>query len=155
MNKIRGFELVDKYKKVGEALLPRRTTLHAAGYDFFAAEDKTVPSIKETLTTTLVSTGVKAYMPKNEFLMLVNRSSSPRKRKLILPNGVGIIDSDYYNNEKNEGEIFLQLINFADEAYDVKQGDRICQGIFMPYLLVDEDIQPDKQRLGGFGSSGQ
>lgn len=52
-------------------------------------------------------------MKDDEFLMLANRSSSPLKRSLILPNGVGIIDADYYNNPNNEGEIFVQLVNFG------------------------------------------
>lgn len=52
-------------------------------------------------------------MQPDEFLMLANRSSNPLKHGLILPNGVGIVDADYYGNDNNEGEIFFQLVNFG------------------------------------------
>lgn len=151
--KLRGFEWVSKYDNTSDLSLPKRSTIASAGYDFLAIEDAVVPSITETLETTLVSTGVKAYMPASEFLLLANRSSSPRKRQLILPNGVGIIDSDYYNNEENEGEIFLQLMNFGKETQVIKRGERICQGIFMPYGVIDNEEKPEKSRNGGFGST--
>lgn len=51
-------------------------------------------------------TGIKAYMPEDEVLILANRSSNTYKRNVTLPNGIGVIDSDYYNNEKNEGNLF-------------------------------------------------
>ncbi len=60
----------------------------------------------KTLKPQLVPTGVKAYMQPDEMLVLANRSSNPLKRGLILPNGIGIVDADYYNNDDNEGEIF-------------------------------------------------
>lgn len=151
---VRGFKLVSRFQGQEEALLPRRSTLHAAGYDFFAAEKTAVPPLQEDLTPILVATGVKAYMPDDEYLMLVNRSSSPRKHHLILPNGVGIIDADYYNNENNEGEIYLQLINYGPKEVVVEKGSRICQGLFMKYHLADNEISPQNARQGGFGSSG-
>lgn len=150
----RGFEVVTKYAGAEDELIPRRSTLNSAGYDFFAAEDTLIPTIQRQLKPTLVPTGVKAYMPVNEYLMLVNRSSSPRKNNLVLPNGVGIIDADYYGNPDNEGEIYLQLINYGETDFTIKRGHRICQGIFMPYLLADEEINPTDVRSGGFGSSG-
>ena len=103
----------------------------------------------------LVPTGIKAYMKDDEFLMLANRSSSPLKRSLILPNGVGIIDADYYNNPNNEGEIFVQLVNFGLKDQLIKKGDRIGQGIFLPYLVADNDEGGKETRTGGFGSSGK
>ena len=105
------------------------------------------------LKPVLVPTGIKAYMPKNEFLMLVNRSSGPLKRRLILPNGVGVVDADYYNNESNEGELFFQLINYGVKDVVIKKGERIGQGIFMPFLTADDEEQPQSDRVGGFGST--
>lgn len=154
VGKKRGFEIVTKYLDAKDELMPRRSTIHSAGYDFFAAEDTVIPPIHRQLKSTLVPTGIKAYMPPNEYLMLVNRSSSPHKHNLALPNGVGIIDADYYGNSNNEGEIYLQLINYGEGDFAIKRGDRICQGIFMPYLLAEEEINPTKVRNGGFGSSG-
>lgn len=167
--KKRGFEVISKYIDA-DIQLPKRATKHSAGYDFYAAEDIVVPSMmkqlkkhtqsnesesKQALTSTLVPTGIKAYMPENEYLMLANRSSNPMKYQLAIPNGMGIIDADYYGNTKNEGEIFLQLINYGFENHTIRKGDRICQGIFMPFLTVDNEEEPIASREGGFGSSGQ
>ncbi len=102
---------------------------------------------------TLVPTGIKAYMQEDEYLQLVNRSSNPLKRFLTLPNGVGIIDADYYNSEGNEGHIYVQLLNFGPFDQKISKGERIAQGIFMPFLKADEDTGGQSERSGGFGSS--
>lgn len=176
MDKVRGFEVVTKYADEG-ITLPKRATKGSAGYDFSAAEDITIPSIwnvllknnglatmqdgeiveenKSFLKSTLVPTGIKAYMPEDEYLMLVNRSSNPLKNNLSLPNGIGIIDSDYYGNANNEGEIFVQLVNYGLEDYTIQKGDRIAQGIFTPYQVIDEESDEFGTRIGGFGSSGK
>ncbi|MEK6189604.1 MAG: dUTP diphosphatase [Carnobacterium alterfunditum] len=179
MEKKRGFEVISAYKSKG-IHLPARATNHAAGYDFEAAEEIIVPSIwkalfknitremkpKETdsiflednkkyLKSTLIPTGIKAYMGEDEYLQLANRSSNPIKHQLILPNGVGIIDADYYNNENNEGHIYFQFIHYGLTDHVVKKGDRIGQGIFMPFLKADADRAIGKIRSGGFGSSGR
>lgn len=174
----RGFKIVSARKDQG-LHLPQRQTTQAAGYDFEAAEDFTLPSIwkgnfikalwqlhhQQELTAAefkqadaalkpyLVPTGIKAYMQEGEFLLLANRSSGPLKRRLILPNGIGIIDADYYNNDNNEGEIFIQLINYGLRDYTIKKGERIGQGIFLPYLVADDEQAPTAQRTGGFGST--
>lgn len=176
----RGFEIVSRFKNE-DIQLPQRATTNAAGYDFCAREDFVLPSIwklnfvkifnilreKKELTNNdyenatkvlkpyLVPTGIKAFMQDDEFLMLANRSSAPLKRGLILPNGVGIVDADYYNNENNEGEIFFQLVNFGIRDYTIKKGERIGQGIFMPFLTADQEEKPATKRTGGFGSSGK
>lgn len=176
MNKVRGFEIVSSYEGK-EITLPERATQQAAGYDFQAAEDIVVPTIwnvllknqalqqnetsglpeanKEYLASTLVPTGVKAYMQEDEYLQLANRSSNPIKNQLSMPNGVGIVDADYYGNEKNEGHIYFQFINYGLTDYVIKKGDRIGQGIFMPYLKADKDTNSGVIRTGGFGSSGK
>src|SRR5699024_9113771 len=107
------------------------------------------------LKSTLVPTGIKVFMPDNEYLMLVNRSSNPLKNFLAIPNGIGIIDSDYYNNENNEGEIFVQIINYGIEDYVIEKGDRIAQGIFSPYKTLRNEEEIFENRTGGFGSSGK
>lgn len=166
MKEPRGFEIVSKYRGKGIDI-PKRSTNQSAGYDFAAAIDIVVPSIwelvkenKESLKekimpSILVPTGIKAYMPAGEYLMLVNRSSNPLKNNLSLPNGIGIIDSDYYNSEETEGEIFVQLINYGLADYEIKKGDRIAQGIFNTYKIIDEEGQLLKKRTGGFGSTGK
>lgn len=174
----RGFKIVSSKQDQG-LHLPSRQTANAAGYDFEAAEDFVLPSIwkgnflktlwkihqqsklspddlkhaDQCLKPYLVPTGIKAYMQDNEFLLLSNRSSGPLKRRLILPNGVGIVDADYYDNDSNEGEIFFQLINYGLTDYHIKKGERIGQGIFMPFLVADDEKQPIARRTGGFGST--
>lgn len=166
---VRGFEVVSTYKDKG-INVPKRATKGSAGYDLEAAEDIVIPSIwkamkiteeqlkegeGEYLKSTLVPTGIKAYMPEDEYLLLANRSSNPMKRQLALPNGIGVIDSDYYNNEGNEGEIFVQLINYSFDDVTVKKGERIAQGIFQKYEVIDEEVDEHQTRIGGFGSSGE
>lgn len=78
---------------------------------------------------TLVSTGMKCKLAPGTYLELSVRSSTPLKHWLVLANGVGIIDADYYNNASNEGEIFLQIINLSPFNIMVKKGEAIGQGI--------------------------
>lgn len=83
-----------------------------------------------------------------------NRSSNPLKHFLVLPNGVGIVDSDYYNNPDNEGPIYFQLLNFGLSIKKLKKRS-YRQGIFLPFLKADADEENDmNERTGGFGSSG-
>ena len=80
------------------------------------------------------------------------RSSSPLKYWLVLANSKGVIDADYYNNVDNEGEIFLQVINFSPFPIVIKKGEAIGQGIIVPYLTTENDIASG-ERVGGFGST--
>lgn len=75
-------------------------------------------------------TGIKAYMGEDEFLQLANRSSNPLKRFLVLTNGVGVIDSDYYNNEANEGHIMFQFTNFGFKDVVIKKASVSAKGSF-------------------------
>ena len=148
-NKIRGFELVEKYKE-DINLLPERGTAHAAGYDLKAAETVEIKpnEIK------LIPVGLKAYMQPGEVLYLYDRSSNPKKKGIVLINSVGVIDGDYYNNESNEGLMFAQMLNITNETVVVNKYDRIMQGVFSPYLIADGD-KADGVRVGGFGSTGK
>lgn len=101
---------------------------------------------------TLVPTGIKARMPEDYFLQLSVRSSLPLKHWLIMGNGVGIIDADYYNNPDNEGHIYFQLINLLPFDIKLKKGDCIGQGIFLPYGTTIDDAA-DGERVGGLGST--
>ena len=174
------FMLVSDYDD--ENLLPQRGTALSAGYDFVVAEDVIIPSyykmsekfmmhqlsferlnmytIEEVskltkefgFKPTLVPTGVKAYIPKDEYLQLSVRSSCPLKNWLILANGVGIIDADYYNNPNNEGHIYFQIINLFPEDIILHKGDKIGQGVFLKYDTTIDDHAIEK-RSGGFGST--
>lgn len=149
--KKRGFEIVKGYENKNINIPVRKTSL-SAGYDIESAEDIVIPSFKVGTKPTLIKTGLKCYMENDEYLMLVNRSSNPIKRGLVLSNSLGIIDADYYNNPDNDGHLMYAFYNYSKEDITIKKGETIGQAIFMKYLLVDNDSSNGK-RKGGFGST--
>lgn len=131
------------------AQLPIRSTEYSAGYDLFCAETiKILPQHIE-----LVSTGVKCYLHDDQWLLIALRSSTPRKKGLILANGIGVIDADYADNPKNEGEIFVQVYNLSPQPVVVEEGECIAQAIVLPKILLEEDNTTGNKRIGGFGST--
>lgn len=151
MSRLRGFEVAKGFEDKG-INLPVRSTVYAAGYDVEAAENVTIPSFVLGQKPTLIKTGLKAYCQNDEYYMLLNRSSNPIKRGLVLANSVGIIDADYYENEGNDGHFMYAYYNFFDYDVEIKKGDIIGQVIFQKYLLADDDAASGK-RVGGFGST--
>lgn len=147
------FEKIKEFEKV-VFTLPQRSTKHSAGFDFYCPEKAVVPPHHRGDNPVMVRTGVKVQMPEDEFLMLCNRSSNPKKKGLVLVNGVGIIDSDYYNNLDNEGEIAFAFMNITDETVIIEAGEKLGQGIFVKFGIVDDD-NADGVRAGGFGSTGK
>lgn len=158
----------EKVKRIEEDIkLPKRATKKSAGYDFFAIEDTVIepvehaylyaieaPVVVHTHTKpTKILTGVKVIMEDDEFLMLGNRSSHPSKKDLVLANGVGFIDADYYGNPDNDGEMAFEYYNVSDKPVVIKKGDKIGQGVFMKYEITDDD-DAEGERTGGFGSTG-
>lgn len=187
MNKKRGFEIVSVYKgkeielptrsthhsagydfkAAEEIILPsfwksifKYTAVQLKQWIYQSGKEtieKEIEEEKNLLTPVLIPTGIKAYMQDDEYLQLCNRSSNPLKNFLVMPNGVGVVDSDYYNNLSNEGHIYFQMWNFGLVDKVIKKGDRIGQGIFLPFLKADQESadQSFSERTGGFGSSGQ
>lgn len=135
-----------RFKKLtNEAILPERATKGSAGYDISASETVTLQpgEIK------LVSTGLAVQMEQDDVMLLVDRSSNPRKRGLVLSNSVGVIDHDYFPNE------FMGMFtNITDKPVTIEAGQRIMQAVFVKYGLVDDD-NATGQRTGGFGSTGE
>lgn len=127
--------------------LPRRATAKSAGYDFFAP---TALSIAPNETVT-VATGVRALMPDSWCLMIFPRSGLGFKYKLRLNNTVGIIDADYSDSD-NEGHVFIRMTNESDKPLQIEQGAAFAQGIFVQYLLTEDDDTVE-QRNGGLGST--
>lgn len=175
------FEPITKYAAAGLPI-PARKTKASAGYDFVVAEDtlvepwiwhmeklqpinREITSDAKTLDEvakltkekgakpTLVPTGMKCLLADNQYLELSVRSSCPLKHWLLLANGVGIIDSDYYNNLDNEGHIFFQIINLSPFPILLKKGDCIGQGIIKEYGVTADEAQVFSVREGGFGST--
>lgn len=148
---MRGFELIEGMN--GE--LPIKATIHSAGVDFIASADIRIPAFRFKGEATLVPTGVKAFMQKDEYLQIFARSSIPVNLGLIMSNGVGIVDADYYNNPTNEGHIMIEFNNLTNEHITIKKGTRIAQGIFNKILPVTHGVRIKNDiRNGGFGSTG-
>ena len=147
---MRGFEIAKGWEDKG-INLPVRKTKHSAGYDVEAAEDVVIPPYTPGAKPTLIPTGLKAYCMEDEWYMLVNRSGGPKKG-FVMANSIGVIDSDYYNNETNDGHFYFQYWNFNNEDLVIHKGDVIGQVIFQKYLLVDDDAA-EGARTGGFGST--
>ena len=135
--KIRGFEPVQKDKQEISMLttqLPFHGTKNSGGYDFYSKEEVMLaPGAKHRF-----STDVKVYMGANEVLKVYTRSSIGMKKGLKMTNGVGIIDSDYYGNSDNDGNILIELENTSDKPQSIEVGERIAQGIFMIRLEADK-----------------
>lgn len=148
----RGFEIVIDTCRVHpdvEIELPVRGDSRSAGYDIKTPVKITLqPNEKK-----LVFTDIKAYMRPNEVLEIHVRSSVGVNKGVILSNITGIIDSSYYNNPKNDGNIGLTLWNTSDKEVILEAQERICQGIFKTYLTVDDDVCLQDERIGGFGST--
>lgn len=170
----RGFEVVSRMNE-DDVRLPEVSTSKSAGYDFFAYEDVVIPPSlslmhdpdgrfnpfvrwKWDFKPTIVKTGIKAYMTDDEALFLVSRSSMPKKLGLIISNALGVIDSDFYNNPDNEGEMCFMFYNLMPFPVTLKKGDKIGQGIFQKFLKADQHDWSDgasKARMGGIGSTGE
>ena len=90
-------------------------------------------------------------MQSDEFLMLDVRSSLGGK--FMLANTIGIIDSDYYGNSNNDGNIGIFLKNISEQTQIIKKDDRIAQGIFLKYFIADNDHYNSEIRKGGHGST--
>ncbi|MBE3577617.1 MAG: dUTP diphosphatase [Limnochordales bacterium] len=151
----RGFAVARGWEERG-VRLPQRRTPGSAGYDLEAAETVTIRPGERAV----IPTGLKAYMPEDEFLAVYIRSSLAFKYGLMLVNSVGIIDSDYFENPDNDGHIMIGVINLGSETVTVHKGDRVAQAIFQPFRRVSaeeagEVEPPGRQRTGGIGSTGR
>ena len=130
--------------------LPQRATSGSAGYDFYAPTDVEFEQGKSTL----VPTGIRAYIEDGWVLSIYPRSGLGFKHRCQLDNTVGIIDADYYN-ALNEGHIMIKI---SCDAHDsghratVMGGDGFAQGIFTQFGITYDD-EADGVRSGGFGST--
>lgn len=149
-SKKRGFEPVVANKRKNKYYhLPTRGTKKSSCYDFYSPDEYLVKPNE----IVKIWTDIKAYMKDDETLLLAVRSSMGGK--FMLANTIGIIDSDYYSNIENDGNIGIFLKNISDQTQLIKKGDRIAQGMFRKYLVADKDFWLSDIRTGGFGSSGK
>jgi dUTP pyrophosphatase len=130
--------------------LPDYQTPGAAGFDFAASADVEIPAG----TIALVPTGLVIEVPPSHFLGIFARSSTPLKRGLMVANGVGVIDQDYCGPAD---EVRIQVLNFTQGAVQVRKGDRIAQGLFIPVARAEwRETEADLRdgSRGGFGATG-
>ncbi|HPE14272.1 MAG TPA: dUTP diphosphatase [Bacilli bacterium] len=139
------FDLYNKYD------LPKRSTTDSAGYDLKSVENIVIKPNEAKV----VRTGLKVCMNKGEVFLIYVRSSLGYKYDISLSNGVGVIDRDYYNNDDNEGHFSIKLRNDGDKDFTVNIGDRVAQGIFTKYEVVDNEDNIEVKRIGGIGSTGK
>lgn len=129
--------------------LPTRSTEKSAGYDFkipyammlFANNDENI----------IFPTGIKCQLDDNKVLLLMPRSSLGLKHGFMLPNTIGVIDADYYNNPDNEGHIKWSYK--VNHHITLDQGDKYMQGVIVSYYTTDDDSTTGV-RTGGIGSTG-
>lgn len=127
---------------------PCRATSLSSGYDFKLIRDLLLKSGQKVV----LPTGIKVKMQADETLLIIIRSSCGIKHGIKLANQVGLVDSDYYSNEKNDGHILICLENTGSEDKKFEKGSSIAQGVFVKYLLTDDD-ESLNSRVGGIGST--
>lgn len=126
--------------------MPSRATKNSAGYDLKSIEDVTIKPNE----TRLIKTGVSVKMEDDDVMLVCSRSGLALKHSVFVLNACGIVDADYFPNA-----VGVILHNAGTEDFEVKQEDRIAQGVFVKYLKVDNDKHEHKtERTGGFGSTG-
>ncbi len=130
---------------------PKYETDGSFGFDFTAREETTIPPQE----VGFIPSNTIIKCPKNLALLILPRSSTYRKKGLMFPHSIGLIDQDYCGPED---EILIQVINFGKAPIIIKRGERIAQGLFVQTQNV-EFIEVEKEFLGknsrgGFGSTG-
>lgn len=135
--------MIKFYAKENE-LMPKRSTIGSAGYDFIAPDKYVVPAHGECL----IETGVSIELDKDKVLLLFVRSSYGFKYGITLSNGTGVIDSDFFPNTMK-----CKLRNDSDKDFIIQKGDKYMQGVIVQYYLTDNDITTNV-RTGGIGSTG-
>ena len=138
-----------KIKRLDKDLpLPQYETGGSVGFDLLCRESVTVaPQM-----VALIPANVIVETPPGYMLMVTLRSSTPRKRGLLIPHGVGVIDPDYCG----EGdEIQIQIYNFTDQPVTVERGAKIAQAIFVRVDIAEwsEVSEMGSETRGGFGST--
>lgn len=128
--------------------MPMRATKHSVCYDCYSPIDKII----EPGETELIFINVKAYCNHDEGFILAT-TSGMGKKGIMVSQGVGIIESDYADNENNDGNIGFLLFNHSKTPYVIKTGDKIGQIYFFKFLTVDNEEEITNVRVGGFGST--
>lgn len=129
--------------------LPKYETQGSVGLDLLAREDVTI----QPKEISLIPANVIVETPEGYMFMLASRSSTPRKKGLMFPHSIGVIDQDYCGPQD---EIKIQVYNFTDQPVTISRGDRVAQGIFVKVdqMQFEEVDEMGNETRGGFGSTG-
>ena len=129
--------------------LPIRETEGSIGFDLIAREDVIVGPLKPVL----IPSNIIIKVPRGYMFQISLRSSAPRKYRIMMPHGVGIIDNDYCGPED---EIMIQVQRTVPNLLKIKRGTKIAQGIFVKVeadVFWEEKETIDRESRGGFGST--
>ena len=130
--------------------LPEYATAGAAGMDLSAniRSDVTILPGK----TAVIGTGISIELPSGYEAQVRARSGLAAKYGIGIVNGIGTIDSDY------RGEIKAILINWGEEPFIIRNGDRIAQMVVSRYERADliraDRLSGTDRDEGGFGHTG-
>lgn len=140
---------VDIFCNHPDAVLPEYKTLGACAFDLVTIESAVI----QPGEIVRLRTGLVMCVPKGYTLLIAARSSLPKKYGLCIPQGFGIVDQDYCGPDD---ELLLQLLNFTNTPKEVKKGDRLAQGMFVPILIAEFKVveRLETENRGGFGSTG-
>lgn len=131
-----------------DIVIPKRSTDGSAGHDICIPFDiNLLPN-----DTLKVPTGIRCEMKKEWVMLIFPRSSMGIKKGLRILNTIPVIDSDYAYAD-NEGHIFICIKNESNKVMKLKKGDKIVQGVFVPFGVADNK-EINCKRTGGIGSTG-
>ena len=141
------FEQLKFMRLHGEAKLPARGSIGAAGLDLHSVESVTIPARGRAV----VRTGLSVSIPSGFYGRVAPRSGLAVRHGLDVL--AGVIDSDY------RGEIICALINHGDAPLELEAGMRVAQliieSIATPEPVWSEDLSETERGSGGFGSTGE
>jgi dUTP pyrophosphatase len=128
--------------------LPVYETGGSVGFDILAR----VETVVEAGKIALIPGNIIVEVPEGYMLTVASRSSTPLKKGLLTPHGIGIIDKDYCGPED---EIKIQVYNFSEKEVVIGRGDKIAQGVFVRVDTFEwnEVEVMQKPSRGGFGST--
>ncbi|MCH8741909.1 dUTP diphosphatase [Patescibacteria group bacterium] len=138
-----------KITRIDKSLpLPIYKTRGSVGFDLITRESTLIKKGEMGF----IPSNVIIEVPKDYALLIVARSSTPTKKGISMPHGIGILDQDYCGSKD---EVLAHFYNFSNKDVLIKKGERVAQGIFVKIDIAkwQEISKIQKQSRGGFGST--
>ena len=131
--------------------LPEYATPLSAGMDIRANLE--LPVVLQPLERKLIPTGLYIELPEGYEAQIRPRSGLAIKKGITVLNSPGTIDADY------RGEICVILVNLSAEAFEIQDGERICQMVIAQHAQAEwievEELGSTARGAGGFGHTGK